>query len=78
MPKTLYVSDLDGTLLDRRDRLPGYTVRTLNALLQKGMLFTFATARSWHSAHVVTEGLSPELPWIVHNGSMLCEGRTGS
>ena len=46
MPKTLYVSDLDGTLLDRRDRLPGYTVRTLNALLQKGMLFTFATARS--------------------------------
>ena len=54
MPKTLYVSDLDGTLLDRRDRLPGYTVRTLNALLQKSMLFTFATAGSWHSAHVVT------------------------
>lgn len=78
MPKTLYVSDLDGTLLDRRDRLPDYTVRTLNALLQKGMLFTFATARSWHSAHIVTEGLSPELPWIVHNGSMLCDGRTGS
>lgn len=78
MPKTLYVSDLDGTLLDRRDRLPEYTVRTLNALLECGMLFTFATARSWHSAHVVTEGLSPGLPWIVHNGAMLCDGRTGS
>lgn len=77
MPKTLYVSDLDGTLLDRRDRLPEYTVRTLNALLRKGMLFTFATARSWHSAHIVTEGLSPSLPWIVHNGAMLCDGRTG-
>lgn len=78
MPKTLYVSDLDGTLLDRRDRLPEYTVRTLNALLRKGMLFTFATARSWHSAHIVTEGLSPSLPWIVHNGAMLCDGRTGA
>lgn len=77
MPKTLYVSDLDGTLLDRRHRIPAHTADALNALLSKGMLFTFATARSWHSAHVVTEGLSPALPWIVHNGAMLCDGRTG-
>ena len=78
MPKTLYVSDLDGTLLDRRHRIPAHTADALNALLSKGMLFTFATARSWHSAHVVTEGLSPALPWIVHNGAMLCDGKTGS
>lgn len=77
MPKTLYVSDLDGTLLDRRDRIPAHTADALNALISKGMLFTFATARSWHSAHVVTEGLSPRLPWIVHNGAMLCDGKTG-
>ncbi|MCI9193063.1 MAG: HAD family hydrolase [Acutalibacter muris] len=77
MPKTLYVSDLDGTLLDRRHRIPAHTADALNALISKGMLFTFATARSWHSAHVVTEGLSPGLPWIVHNGAMLCDGRTG-
>lgn len=78
MPKTLYVSDLDGTLLNRSDRLPAYTIKTINALLSKGMLFTFATARSWHSAHVVTEGISPSLPWIVHNGAMLCDGKTGA
>ncbi len=77
MPKTLYVSDLDGTLLDRRHRIPAHTADALNALISKGMLFTFATARSWHSAHVVTEGLSPGLPWIVHNGAMLCDGKTG-
>lgn len=77
MPKTLYVSDLDGTLLDRSDRLPAYTIETLNALLSKGMLFTFATARSWHSAHVVTKGISPSLPWIVHNGAAFSDGRTG-
>ncbi len=78
MPKTLYVSDLDGTLLDCRHRIPARTADILNALLSKGMLFTFATARSWHSAHVVTEGLSPALPWIVHNGAMLCDGKTGA
>ena len=33
MPKTLYVSDLDGTLLDRRHRIPAHTVDALNALL---------------------------------------------
>ncbi len=78
MPKTLYVSDLDGTLLDRRHRIPAHTADALNALLSKGMLFTFATARSWHSAHIVTQGLLPSLPWIVHNGAMLCDGKTGS
>lgn len=78
MEKTLYVSDLDGTLLNRRDRLSDFTVRALNHLLEKGMLFTFATARSWHSAHVVTQGLSPALPWIVHNGAAFSHGRTGA
>lgn len=76
--KTLFVSDLDGTLLDRTDRLSAYTVRVLNQLLARGLLFTFATARSWHSAHVVAEGLSPTLPWIVHNGAAFSDGRTGA
>lgn len=75
---TLYISDLDGTLLDRNDRIPPFTAEILNRLMSRGMLFTFATARSWHSAHIVTEGLSPGLPWIVHNGAFLCDGHTGA
>lgn len=78
MDKTLYVSDLDGTLLNRSSCLPEFTVKTLNDLLDQGMLFTFATARSWHSAHVVAGELSPSLPWIVHNGACLVDGRTGA
>lgn len=77
MGKTLYVSDLDGTLLNRRDRLPEFTIRVLNRMLSEGMLFTFATARSWYSAHVVAEGLSPTLPWVVHNGAFVVDGATG-
>lgn len=77
MPKTLYVSDLDGTLLNSHDRLPEFTIQALNRLLDEGLLFTFATARSWYSAHVVTQGLVPSLPWIVHNGAFMVDGATG-
>lgn len=75
---TLYISDLDGTLLAPNGRLGSFTIRALNQLLAKGMLFTFATARSWHSAHVAAQGLSPSLPWIVHNGAAFADGRTGA
>ncbi len=75
---TLYISDLDGTLLAPNGRLGTFTIRALNQLLAKGMLFTFATARSWHSAHVAAQGLSPSLPWIVHNGAAFADGRTGA
>lgn len=78
MGKTLYVSDLDGTLLNRQDRIPEFTKKALNRLMEQGLLFTFATARSWHSAHVVAEGLSPTLPWIVHNGAAFSDGKTGA
>ncbi len=77
MKNTLYITDLDGTLLNRRDRLSAFTVHTLNRLLDKGMLFTFATARSMLSARVVTQGLSPRFPWIVYNGAFIIDGGTG-
>lgn len=78
MEKTLYVSDLDGTLLNRQSRLSPFTQRALNRLLEKGMLFTFATARSWRSAHVAAQGLSPSLPWIIRNGAAFSDGKTGA
>lgn len=48
--KTLYVSDLDGTLLNSDTRLSDATIKTINALVEEGMHFTFATARSITSA----------------------------
>ena len=65
MGKTLYVSDLDGTLLDGQERVPAFTRRVINRLAERGVAFTYATARSQHSADKVTQGLTKSLPVIV-------------
>ena len=43
---TLYVTDLDGTLLRSDATLSPYTVSTINRLTEQGLAFTYATARS--------------------------------
>lgn len=71
MGKILYVTDLDGTLLNRSDRISAYSLDTINQLVEDGMIFTYATARSLSSASVVTEGLTTRLPVIVYNGAFI-------
>lgn len=40
--KTLYVSDLDGTLLQSNERTSEYTNNIINELVERGMLFSYA------------------------------------
>lgn len=77
MGKTLYVTDLDGTLLNRKDRVNAFSCQAINNLIGQGMLFTYATARSFVSASVVTEGLAVRTPVIAHNGAALFRPDTG-
>lgn len=65
---TLYVTDLDGTLLNSRNEISAFSLQAINRLVRQGMLFTYATARSLVSADVVTKGLSPQIPVIIYNG----------
>ena len=44
--QTLYITDLDGTLLNRDSVVSPHSIEKINTLLQKGMLFTVATART--------------------------------
>ena len=69
--KILYVSDLDGTLLNTKDRISDYSIETINGLVERGMLFTYATARSLVSASKVAQGLSANIPVIVYNLSLI-------
>lgn len=64
----LYVSDLDGTLANSREQLSRETVRIINELLDEGMAFTIATARSMASAAEIIAPLRLRLPIIYNNG----------
>ena len=75
--RTLYVTDLDGTLLNTKDRINPESLRIINGLVKKGMLFTYATARSRESASVVAQGLALTMPVIVYNGAFILRPDTG-
>ncbi|WP_281086090.1 HAD family hydrolase [Eubacterium ruminantium] len=77
MKKTLYVTDLDGTLLNTHDRISDFSIRTINEMVDKGMIFTYATARSLVSASKVTEGLNANIPVIAYNGAFIFQPSTG-
>lgn len=74
--RTLYVTDLDGTLLNTKSRMNQYSLDIINDLVAKGMLFTYATARSLVSASVVTQGLATNIPIIAYNGAFIINPST--
>lgn len=75
--KTLYVSDLDGTLMHKDLKISDFSVKTINALVGKGVAFTYATARSISSAGTITKDLNLKLPVITRNGAVLADNNTG-
>jgi len=68
--KTLYLSDLDGTLLRDDISLTLSSRDTINRLIAKGMHFSLATARSTLSATAVTGGLRLRVPVSLMNGAV--------
>jgi len=75
--RTLYVTDLDGTLLRSTETTSDFTNHTINALVEKGMLFSYATARSYSTSAKVTKGLNARIPLIVYNGALVIDNATG-
>lgn len=71
--KTLYITDLDGTLLNKRGRLTDFTVNTLNRLISGGADITVATARSPVTALKLLSVLTLTLPAALMNGVLLTD-----
>lgn len=71
--KTLYVSDLDGTLLNSDVQISEKSLNILNSLIYEGLLFSAATARSIASVRPITEKLNLNLPVVLMNGVFVCD-----
>lgn len=69
--RTLYVSDLDGTLITKDERVSPYSAQLLNNLIGRGLFFTYATARSVVSAKRATQSLHIDAPVILYNGGLI-------
>lgn len=74
---TLYVTDLDGTLLRSDTTISKYSETTLNRLIDEGVMFTYATARSYASASPLVKNLELRCPAIIFNGVFAVDPKTG-
>ena len=76
--RTLYVSDMDGTLLGDDSRLSRGTIDTLNRIIgELGGLFTVATARTPATVVPLMQEVHATLPYIVIDGSAMWNPVTG-
>ncbi|MHA2936768.1 HAD family hydrolase [Vibrio sp. RC27] len=67
----LYISDLDGTLLNDDQTVSHNTQSYLATAIQEGVNFTYATARSITSSQFVLDSLNIRLPVILYNGAQI-------
>ena len=74
--KTLYLSDLDGTLIRSDEKISLYTADTVNRLVKSGGHFSYATARSFITAEKVTWGLNADITVICYNGAFIIGNAT--
>jgi len=73
--KTVYLSDLDGTLLNKDAELSEYTVAALNRLLARGVHFSVATARTAATVLHIMREVNLTAPLILMNGVLVYDPR---
>lgn len=72
----LFISDLDGTLLDHNARLSPRSERILKELIRQGMRFTVASGRTPLSAVPLLRSIGIGLPLVLMNGALIYEPNT--
>lgn len=75
MNPTLYVSDLDGTLLGADHAVSQETSVTLKALIAQGADFVIATARNYASTSDLMAAIDYSAEMILSNGAMIVDAK---
>lgn len=66
--KTLYISDLDGTLLNPNQEVTPFTKRIINRFTENGGYFAVATARTLDTVLHILDGVKLSVPAVLLNG----------
>lgn len=77
MTDTLYVSDLDGTLLGADSLVSARSRELLGQAISAGARFSLATARTPATVAGLLRGIDTPLPLVVMTGATLWDKRTG-
>ena len=67
----LFVTDLDGTLLNRRHEISEANRRAVKAAVARGVVATIATGRMYASALPYAKRLEVDVPIITYNGALI-------
>lgn len=67
----LFVTDLDGTLINSKREVPQKSLEILNKLIEEGVNFTVATARTPATAVEILQNLNLKLPVALMNGVLI-------
>ncbi|PTM57938.1 HAD family hydrolase [Desmospora activa] len=73
---TMFVSDIDGTLVTKTKEIPRANQESISAFRQQGGYFTLATGRSFREAKRFIEELKVNLPVILCNGGVIYDPAT--
>lgn len=71
MNKRVYISDLDGTLLNNEKQVTEKSKEILNDLISQGMQFSVATARTSATVENLLKDLNINIPVVLMNGVAL-------
>lgn len=75
--KTLYISDLDGTLLNSDRCVDDESVRLINEAVESGALFSVATARTPATVCNLLRRVDMRIPAVVMTGAALYDFKSG-
>ncbi|HEY9061219.1 MAG TPA: HAD family hydrolase [Pseudobacteroides sp.] len=67
----LYISDMDGTLLNKDKEISSFSKDVINALISKGGYFSIASARTAATALKILEGINLNVPISLMNGVVI-------